>query len=228
MNGTRTTVVRPGSGFADAARFARLLGLRNRKTPEIMAKAMSPKLHRMFLKVNKDYQQMLLQSSLRLGAYSMSGDNGVYFTGQAYNALKESPITIKSDGSLEWSIGFQNPKNDPTKFERMDRGYKFRGKANLQALFNWAKKKYGWNVPTPKDSATFFQRLRRYKVMASNGRTNISWVFWRLYKKVRNRSYKGLRLRKHLTDWARDAFDREAKNLLSESVLRSALVQDNG
>jgi hypothetical protein len=203
------TVISSSGGFrsrAEARSLAKALGLAQAESisPAALYDFLAPRLHAVFKDVDAAHKKLLATSSMFGG--SGSGPDragGVKYTGRLRNCLREVPFSATARGRGQvrgtWAIVAASPENDPDAFERADEGWTNAEVPNMTALFEWAKKRFKWNVPTPQGE-NFLGQLDGYKVSIPGSRVKMSvgWLFWRFLQSLAGKTYPGLKLKENV------------------------------
>jgi len=213
VQGTRITVVDAKKAFSvnTADAIAALLKLSKRKIdPKLMQEMLTPALNKIYRRVLKQYHDLIRTSSLRLGAYNrLPGSAGAYQTGTLFRALVQDSVTLKKTArgqSLTWGMSIASPAKDPGMFERADRGWVNADHPNLGVLLRWASLRYGWGLERLANrKSNLLKTLRKYEVRFGGTTVRADRALMRLWRALSRRRYKGLRLKKHIRAFTKEA-----------------------
>lgn len=211
VQGTSTVVISASKGFSEKGSLSRLFKLADTQfDPETLQELLRPTLNKIYRNVLKNYHDLIRRSSLWLGAYTkIPGSKGAYQTGTLYNALQQDDLTTKKKGNkvvIEWGMSIASPADDPHMFERADRGWVNADSPNLGALFRWANIRFRWGLDSLANrKRNLLTALRQRTVTFGRQEMRADRALYILWKSVKTKRYKGLRLKKHLKQYTSSA-----------------------
>lgn len=210
VQGKHVTIIssRRGVSSTEQKRIAKMLGLATKGMKRSTVQDMlAPALEKVFISVRRRYRDLISRSSLLLGPYKkIEGSKGAYDSGSLYNALSEIPLKTKQTTrgvQMTWGVQAENPADDPDRFNRADKGWS-NTLPNYGSIFEWANRKFKWGLPSYRNvKDNLLTVLRESGAVVHFGGTAMraDRALAMLYRALRYRRYKGLRIRRHMREW---------------------------